>query len=194
MDRDLSRFYNNLISKGVPCPKCGVYYRPEIRDDRAYIYCREHGEYSVSVKRSIAFRVFCSRVASSPNRDPNYYTNQERMVRDILEEMNIDYEHNKKFKTVNSNNRKITYWVDFYLPRYNTIIEVSPSIWHRKERCIQFKDISLPVMWNRDKSDSVKYMFFKILGYKIIELDDDILRSKKRIRDYLVRVLLGGNI
>lgn len=121
-----------------PCPKCGTYTKPYMhsRDGFAYMICPKcNVQYKTSVAVSANFRKFCSKVGSAPNRSPSYYTSSEEKVRYFLQNRGLleglDFFHNARvgpFK--NEKNRKVYYWVDFAIPKYKLIIEVSPSIWH----------------------------------------------------------------
>ena len=158
-----------------PCPVCGRYHPPEaVLKTKAIMRCPEHGLYEIDINRSLNFRKFCSEVASKDNRSPTYYTPQEQLVKECLEELGyiegVTFFHNARVR-----NGKRYYWLDFILPVEKIVIEVSPSVWHR--------------MWNRNESDRVKYEFLESLGLRVIELTDETLRSKKRILGELRRCL-----
>lgn len=158
-----------------PCPKCGTYTKPYMhsRDGFAYMICPKcNVQYKTSVAVSANFRKFCSKVGSAPNRSPSYYTSSEEKVRYFLQNRGLleglDFFHNARvgpFK--NEKNRKVYYWVDFAIPKYKLIIEVSPNVWHR--------------LWNREEADERKNIILTNLGWKVIHLDEkDLNQLNKR--------------
>jgi len=145
-----------LVPAKYPCPHCeGNYKLPKYHEGTwAVCECEKHGEWRVSFLRSFKFRKLCSIVASKPNRDPNYYTPPERKAREILDSLNIKYEHNRPF-----HNGKHIYYPDFVIEEpVKLLIEVNPSIWHSR--------------WNRAKSDRKKIRYFISLGYTYLSLDE----------------------
>jgi len=143
---------------------------------RAIIYCKECDLlFTRDYKRSESFRQFCSMLGSKPNRDPSYYTSSEMKIKEILDELNIQYEHNKKFNRINHNGRKIYYWVDFYLPEYNVILECNPKIWQH--------------MWGRWRSALVKKDHFKLLGIEVLEIEDKYLYNKESLKNLIINYL-----
>uniref|UniRef100_A0A6M3XEV1 DUF559 domain-containing protein n=1 Tax=viral metagenome TaxID=1070528 RepID=A0A6M3XEV1_9ZZZZ len=154
-----------------PCPSCGQYFTPYLVtvNGISKCECKIHGLYETNNKVSKNFRIFCSKVASHPTRSQSYYTSLEAKVRDILLNSSYilgkDFIHNCLFKNGRSN-----YYVDFYIPRENLILECSPAIWH--------------TLWSRDKSDKKKYKFLSDLGLKVIEVDE---RNYKEVSRYLER-------
>jgi len=43
----------------------------------------------------------------------------------------FDFFHNARVKTINGNGRIVYYWLDFIIPIFKLVIEISPEIWHR---------------------------------------------------------------
>lgn len=157
-----------------PCPICGIYTEPYMvtKTGISMMECKEHGLYQTSNKVSKNFRKFCSKIASHPNRSQSYYTPLEAKVRDILlgagYKIGKDFIHNCLFR-----NCKSIYFVDFYLPREDLILECSPKIWHS--------------LWNRRASDEKKYKFLSDLGLKVVEVDE---KNYKEVYRYLERSII----
>jgi len=154
-----------------PCPKCGIYFKPFKHDNgRAYMICKEHGEYNTSILVSFNFRGFCSRIAKKPNRSPYYYTSEEKKVRKMLIDKGfkegIDFHHN--FQMING---KHHYYLDFYLPKNKISLEASPALWHE--------------LWGRKESDDRKYKFLKSKGITVIELTDKNEKEWKKMMEII---------
>jgi len=142
-----------------PCPKCGVYYTPEqILKTKAIMKCKEHGLFEIDINRSLNFRRFCSEIASKPNRSPFYYSSTELKIKKALEILKKIFFHNVGIEL---NNRK--YWLDFLVLNPISILSVNPSVWHK--------------LWNREKSDKIKYQELIKLNIPVIVLEDKILNE-----------------
>lgn len=157
-----------------PCPICGSYNPPFMHtaDGYALMECPKHGLYKTSVKVSKNFRKFCSKIAKKPNRTQGYYTPGEQKIREFLTERcglreGIDFIHNCRIRSEHS-----YYWVDFYLPKLELIIEFSPRIWHN--------------MWGRRESDQRKREFLESNGLRVIDISDKDLENLEEILDFLV--------
>jgi len=155
-----------------PCPKCGLYYTPQLTlKNKALLVCPYHGLYETSIQKSLSFRKYCSEIASKPNRSPFYYTTTEKKVKNILDSIGIVYFHNVGIEL-----DKHRYYLDFYLPEYNIVLSVNPSIWHK--------------LWNRDKSDNTKYSLLKKYKFNILILTDKELKmSSAKLKEYIMKKL-----
>ena len=60
------------------------------------------------------------------NSTVNKKSNSSRIMKVLLEELNIEFEEEKKISCFNNK----YYFVDFYLPEYNIIIEYYGDYWH----------------------------------------------------------------
>jgi hypothetical protein len=142
-----------------PCPICGQYSIPYLvtKDGISMCECKDHGLYQTSNKVSKNFRIFCSRIASKPNRSQSYYTSLEKKVRKILEE--CGYHQGKDFfHNILIENGRRKYYVDFILPVENLVIEANGSVWHN--------------LWNRKNSDETKIKYLESLGYRVVVVDE----------------------
>jgi len=152
-----------------PCPICGKYFKPYMtrKDGKALCECPEHGLYQTSIAVSKQFRMFCSKIASKPNRSQSYYTSLEKKVKQILDKLGyragVDYIHNCLIP-----NGRHKYYVDFYLPMLRLVIECNGSVWHN--------------LWARRDSDKRKREFLESLNLKYIEIDE---KTYKTIEDIL---------
>ena len=160
-----------------PCPKCGTYSKPRFIDKKGYAYmlCPEcKTQYKTSTAVSINFRKFCSKIASQPNRSQTHYTSLERKVKKVLDEFKykegIDYIHNAAVR-----NGKHIYYLDFYIPRENKVIECNGSVWHQ--------------LWNREESDKRKIEYLKEHGLTIIIVTEKEAKNERELKEYLARRL-----
>jgi len=169
-----------------PCPKCGKYVKPFMfrkGDHKAVMECPSHGLFETDWKASRNFRLFCQKLGSKPNRSQGYYTAPEVRVKNYLDHFHllegVEYIHNCRIKNAE---RGVYYWVDYYLPFEQLIIEVSPSVWHK--------------MWGREKSDKKKMEYLTKLGLTVINLDEKDLRLidlRKKVKcEKLDRIFLSG--
>jgi len=171
----LYKLCSNISTELVdyPCPSCGKYNKPYMHSKGyAMMVCSQCGkQYRTSVKVSSQFRKFCSEVAKKPNRSQSYYTSFESKVRDILLENGyregIDFIHNVRVP-LKVEGKTRYYWLDFYIPHEDLVIECNPKIWHH--------------MWNRQTSDRVKYELLEKEGLKILLVSE---RNIKEINRYL---------
>lgn len=170
-----------LIS--YPCPVCGQYYLPQYHETcgKAVMVCPKDGLFKTSVAVSLNFRKFCKKLGSAPNRSPTYYTSHEALVKKVLLDQGmregLDFWHNVRVQNRHSEGKAkiVTYWLDFVIPSWNTVLEVSPTIWHK--------------MWARDKSDERKRRFITSLGWRYIELDEGDLSG---VQEVSLRILDVG--
>jgi len=131
--------------------------------------CNEHGLFEVDIKKSLNFRKYCSELGSKPNRSPFYYTSLEEKTKKALDKLKIVYFHNVGIELEGHK-----YYLDFYLPLYNTVIGVNPSIWHK--------------IGDRDKSDKIKYELLEQYGFNILLLEDEELKlSITKLADYIIK-------
>ena len=113
--------------------------------------------------RKRTFSLFAKRVVERYVK-AGKYTQEELAFENILLSFGLekdkDFFHNYKFK----NDRGRYYWVDFYLPKWNLIIEIDGGIWHS-----YFKEA-------KDK-DKRRDAWFRSLGFEVIRIDSGVLRS-----------------
>ena len=152
-----------------PCPRCGTYTKAEFIDKKGYAYClcpNCKTQYKTSTRISINFRKFCSKIASEPNRSQLHYSSLEKKVKKILDKFGyregIDYIHNVAMR----NGRSI-YYIDFYIPRENKVIECNGTVWHD--------------LWNRRASDKRKLKFLEEQGLRVIIVTE----KTKNLKEYL---------
>lgn len=92
------------------------------------------------------------------------YTPEEKVFESILLEVGLkkdeDFYHNYKFKS----DRGRYFWVDFFLPKWNLIVEIDGRIWHRFFKQAIEKDM---------RRDS----WLKSMGFEIIRIDSEKLRG-----------------
>ncbi|MEM2260831.1 MAG: DUF559 domain-containing protein [Ignisphaera sp.] len=148
-----------------PCPKCGIYNKPFMYTSEgiALMLCSNcNVQYKTSTKVSANFRKFCSKVARKKNRSQSYYTSLEKKAKKILEDNGYiqgrDYFHNILFE-----NGRSKYYVDFFIPKENLIIEINGSVWHN--------------LWNRQSSDNKKIKYLESLGYNVIVLSEKTIKE-----------------
>jgi hypothetical protein len=77
----------------------------------------------------------------------------------------LDFWHNVRVKTDYGS----YIWLDFYLPRKNTVIEVSPSIWHE--------------MFGRRSSDLKKLDFLSRQNLSTIEVTEYNIKNREWLKD-----------
>jgi len=153
-----------------PCPSCGTYNLPYMhsRDGYAYMLCKKcKKQYRTSTAVSANFRKFCSKVGSKPNRSPTFYTSSEKSAKQYFDRLGyregLDYWHNVRVK-LNG-----TYcWLDFYFPKLDLAVEISPSVWHR--------------MWNRQEADKKKEDALKKAGVTVISYPEGWIRKLRHIK------------
>lgn len=151
-----------------PCPKCGIYFEPAKHvGGYAYCDCPNHGLFKTSKAVSLNFRKFCSKLGAAPNRNPGYYTSEEKKVQKYLlkvgEIEGLSFFHNARICTIVNKVKKRYYWLDFMMPRIPLVIECNPEIWHR--------------MWNRDEADQRKKDILDKLRVILVELSDEDVRK-----------------
>lgn len=163
METELTKF---------PCPICGRYYEPYMVSKKgvAMMECDEHGLFQTSVKVSKNFRVFCSKIAQGDTRSQGHYTSGEEKIRQYLLSKGLregfDFIHNCRVS-----NGSGYYWLDFYIPRRDLVLEYSPSIWHE--------------MWNRQSSEEKKYSFLQENVRLVIILGDEDLKRLEALDPFL---------
>jgi hypothetical protein len=149
-----------------PCPICHELHKPYLSkvDGVALMECKDHGLYQTSIETSKLFRIFCSKVAKGKTKSNGYYTQAERKVKRILDEMGFEeglsYIHNVRLKALTT-----YYYTDFYFPKLNLVIEVSPNVWHK--------------MNGRSKVEEKKLRYLADKNISVLILDDECLRLKK---------------
>ncbi|MEM4483054.1 MAG: DUF559 domain-containing protein [Candidatus Methanomethylicia archaeon] len=92
------------------------------------------------------------------------YTPEEKVFENILLEAGLkrdeDFYHNYKFKS----DRGRYFWVDFFLPKWNLIVEIDGGIWHKFFKQAMEKDM---------RRDS----WLRSFGFEIIRIDSEKLRG-----------------
>ncbi len=117
------------------------------------------------------FQKLSSR-AGRYKRTPDSYSVGERKVRDILDGMEVVYEHNKQVRCYNTR-----YWLDFWVPSKSLSIEVSPLIWHSK-------------YFKADEARHRRDMRLLTKGIQTVHLSDSILKDTERLARRLRSILL----
>ncbi|MEM2136882.1 MAG: DUF559 domain-containing protein [Candidatus Methanomethylicia archaeon] len=92
------------------------------------------------------------------------YTPEEKVFENILLRLGLekdkDFHHNYKFKS----DKGRYFWVDFFLPKWNLIIEINGKIWHTFFKQAMEKDM------RRDA-------WLKNMGFEILRIDSEKLRN-----------------
>lgn len=114
----------------------------------------------------------------------------EFLIAQLLDELNIQFIYEKQY-TFGSN----TFIPDFYLPEYNTIIEVFGDYWHANPKLFNFDKIIFrtPVeeIWKRDKR---KQEIFLENGMKYIILwEDEINNNLNEIKKIICKITFMKN-
>ena len=145
------------------CPTCGEYNEPYMHDTsgKAYCLCSScNSQYVTLPKRNANFRRFCQRVSRKNTLAQSSYSKQELKIKEFLEKLGfregLDFIHNARVKSPTG-----YYWLDFYLPKKDLVIEYSPDVWHSLD--------------NRKKSDERKLRFLEENNLDVIiirDLDD----------------------
>jgi very-short-patch-repair endonuclease len=101
-------------------------------------------------------------------KSQTYYTKQERLIKRHLDKLGfiegIGYIHNTRIRR-HTSERTIYYWLDFYIPSMNLVIEYSPNYWHKDK--------------GRAKLDINRRNFVISLGLKYVELNDEHITKIK---------------
>ena len=160
---------NNVVNYVQKKLNCQV----TLGDNNTYIihnYCNKHPKFALTYsqlrnrlkdERFKYNKIICP--ICNPERNPE--TSIERVIRNILEELDIKFEeHNRKIISPKE--------LDFYLPDYNSAIECNGLYWHsdfKKEKAYhynKFKDcenkgITLLTFWENDiinNTDKIKHL------------------------------------
>lgn len=156
--------------------------------NRILVNCYNCGlEYeTVPSKYKIQDNFSCSRECYKERRKSmgfnllNDETNIEKKVREYLEEINVEFETQKSV---------YPYWCDFYIPKYNLIIEAYGDYWHANPMKYGHEDADdkYKSLW-RDDIKRINYIIEK--GYRVeILWGKTIIKNteemKKKINKYL---------
>lgn len=157
----INKIYNKLHIKAEYDKNENVYI--------IYNECKQHPKYTLTYRQlhrrifNIAHKTDIICPICNPERNPE--TSIERIIRNILEELDIKFEeHNRKIISPKE--------LDFYLPDYNSAIECNGLYWHsdfKKEKAYhynKFKDcenkgIVLLTFWENDiinNTDKIKHL------------------------------------
>jgi very-short-patch-repair endonuclease len=182
----------------VPCYECGkLKYRSmsEIKLEKK-LFCsklcanKNHSklltkhEYKVvtcqhcgnEFKQTFSRKKFCGIKCSSRSnlkiinsKEPKKVnTKPEILFLEILKNHNIEFIHQKRIQWKNG----WVKWFDFYLPKYNLLIEIDGCYWHGKN--IKTKDLNKQ-QWNTRVNDRLKNIIAKKRGYSLVRLWSDEL-------------------
>jgi len=146
------------------------------KDGKAMMECPEHGLFETSIKLSRHFRKICSKIGRKPNRVQSKYSSLEQKVREFLESQGyiegLDFIHNARVKR-SMKKRSRYYWLDFYLPHEDLVIEVSPGLWHQR--------------WDRPKSDKQKEAWLRDKGIRVVTITEaEEIEDLKRILQWQI--------
>lgn len=124
-----------------------------------------------------------------PNSSRN--TNIEIICKNLLDNLGIKYIH--QYSEIKN------YWCDFYLPKFNLIIEVDGDYWHAnpnqysKDDAIGPKKIMAKTIWEYDNKKSLDiincgYNILRIYGSKIKNISieeffEDIVRASGKLEE-----------
>jgi len=136
-------------------------------------------------KRAENFRRVCSKLAKKNNKSPQHYSSLEMIVKKSLEKdlgliENLHYFHNARVSTINSNGRKVPFWVDFIIPTMNLVIEASPKMFHNLKRKVEsdlrkkeyiINNGFIFVALSEKEVESLKDMNIKLLLQEVISRD-----------------------
>lgn len=103
----------------------------------------------------------------------------------ILETLNVDYQQQKKVSTK---------YYDFYIPKYNLLIEVDGDYYHAKDRSKKLNEIQKKNIIN----DHKKNLIAKRKGYRIIrfwesDINEKTLTVIKELKEELKKVGYPNN-
>ena len=108
----------------------------------------------------------------------------EKYIRNYLDEHNIKYEPQKRFKDL-KDKKLLSY--DFYLPKYNILIEYQ-GIQHYES--ISFNNKDKTDLEKQQLHDKLKREYAKNNGYKLLELHYS-LDTQEKVNKYLTRRIKG---
>jgi len=128
-------------------------------------------------------------------------TKPELLFKDILEELNLEFEQQKSIGK---------YKCDFYIPEYNLVVEVDGDYWHanpsffKETDMIGPKNISAKDIWN---SDNQKSQFILNKGYNLLrywstdinnisyeKIFEDIVQASKKLDDSKVAIPFHSSV
>jgi G:T-mismatch repair DNA endonuclease (very short patch repair protein) len=111
-------------------------------------------------------------------------TKPEKVTENILKSLGIIhiYQHFDKY-----------YWVDFYLPEFNLLIEVQGDYFH----CHPLKNFNYNVL-NKGKiltKDKRKHSYFKNKDIKVLYLwEDDLINNKNKCENMIIEYIKNDGI
>jgi len=141
-------------------------------------FSRSHRNSGKSKSRFCSVRCLCrhnNATGVSFARRTN--TKPEQAVAKILKKLHIQFK--QTFSIPYGESRKV---YDFYLSKYNMLIEVDGTYWHAKR--VRRKDMSKVQLHNRD-NDKIKNRLAKSQGYKLIRIWEDEI-SEQKIKEILL--------
>ena len=168
------------------CKNCGNIFHVKVTYKSQFFCTKEcYSQYksksiSNNTKEGIAFRLGCSK--GGTNSHPNWKnSNLELMFKKYLQKQKLLFKQQKQIKV---NDGYIS--TDFFLPKYNLIIEIDGDYWHCNPKKFSANyyhskiKLTAKEIWERD---SKRNKNIKQLGYELIriyesDLDDYISKNK----------------
>ena len=145
-----SKGHSKLLTKKeygkVICPECGKEFQSHWRGAKKFCSTSCSSRYNLSIINS-----------KQPKQKG---TKPELAFAKLLEKSNIEY----KFQYPLQWKRGWKKWYDFYIPKYNMLIEVDGTYWHGRE--VKTADLN-EQQWNTRRNDRLKNYLSKVRGYKL---------------------------
>jgi len=117
-------------------------------------------------------------------KSKNYTSNLEKTFAKILDKLNIKYQQFYYAESIKS-------FYDFYIPKYNLIIEVDGDFWH----CNPNSKFSIPKYKTQKRNiikDNIKNDWAIKNGYKLLRFwEDDINNNVKQVKKILKENLVN---
>jgi G:T-mismatch repair DNA endonuclease (very short patch repair protein) len=174
-----SNMYNYQDVK-VNCIKCGKSFKTTKFDleSRENLFCSQECYYDF---RKENYREVYWNTALI---DRAIETKPERIIREALEEMNINFESQYELDRY--------YFIDFYLPEWNLAIEVNGDYWHGNPEKYDEHNLN-DIQIKNIKRDRKKYGYFKKVKMNFLILwENDIYNNlddcKNSIVDEITRI------
>lgn len=182
--------------KNVTCYECGiVFYRSgwQLRKKERHFcsrQCADKGHAKLLLKHTLKklkclycktvfkqnkyTQKYCSTICSSKhnlktinNKEPKKSkTRPELLFKELLEKNKIDHIFQKPVNW----KRGWKKWYDFYIPKFNLLIEIDGTYWHGKN--IETKDLNKQ-QWKTRVNDKFKNILAKKRGFKLLRIWSD---------------------
>lgn len=111
----------------------------------------------------------------------------EYLMGNTLNDMGMDWEYEKDFDF-----NGIVYIPDFYIPKYNLIVECYGDYWHANPTIyssgdVIFKNVLVDVMWERD---DIRMNTFKVNGYSFLSFwETDIKNNIDKVKNKICQII-----